>query len=157
MRKEEAVGYTAYLRIDGLAGDCADPDHRNWYAIDNFGHSLCSTQQRSGTASLSDFSFSKLADRSTPQLARAAAEGRYFKEAVLELRETDGEKARFMEIRFEKVRITNYSISGSPQQDVRAPYESFALGFERIEWIYASDPSQESRADWVNEAAATVH
>jgi len=157
MRKEKAVGYTAYLRIDGLAGDCIDPDHRHWYAVDGFGHSLSSPPQRSAAPALWDFSISKFCDRSTPQLARAAAEGRYFKEAVLELVQTDGAKARFMEIRFEKVRITNYSISGAPQQEVRAPYENFSLGFEKIEWAYFPDPAQESREEWVNEAAGTVN
>jgi len=150
------VGYAAYLRIEGLAGACVDPDHRHWYSVDGFGHTLVSPPQHSAAPSLSDFSISKLSDRSTPQLARAAAEGRYFKEAVLELRETGGAKAKFMEIRFTKVRITNYSLSGAPQQGARAPYENFALGFERIEWACFPDPDRESRAGWVNEAAGTA-
>jgi type VI secretion system Hcp family effector len=157
VRKEEAVGYTAYLKIDGLDGACLDPDHRHWYLIDGFVHSLSGPPAHSTAPSVSDFSISKLADRSTPQLARAAAQGRYFKEAVLELRETDGAKAKFMEIRFTKVRITSYSLSGAPQQEARAPYESFGLAFEKIEWACFPDPDQEGRADRVNEAAGTVN
>jgi type VI secretion system Hcp family effector len=156
VRKEKAVGYTAYLRIDGLAGACVEPDHRHWYSIEGFGQSLNSPSQPSAAPFVSDFNISKLSDRSTPQLARAAAEGRYFKEAVLELRETDGAKAKFMEIRFTKVRITNYSLSGTPGQDIRTPYEGFALGFEKIEWITFPDADLECRADWVNAAAGAV-
>jgi type VI secretion system Hcp family effector len=156
VRKEEAVGYTVYLKIDGLAGDCADPGHRGWYSLDGFGHSLSSPQQRSAAATASDFSVTKLCDRFTPQLARAAADGRYYKEAVIELFQTDGSKTPFMGFRLAKVRITNYSISGAPQGDVRAPYENFAIGFEKIEWVSFPGAAEESRTDWVNEAAGAA-
>jgi len=156
VRKEEAMAYTLHLKIEGIDADGGDAGHRGWMAIEGFGHNLCGATGRSAAPMVSDFSFTRVADRATPLLALAAAEGRYFKGAVLEMVEADGTKAKFMEIRLTRVRITNYSISGSPGTDLKAPYESLTIGFEKIEWVYVTGPGQECRADWINDAAMAV-
>ena len=53
--------------------------------------------------------------------------------------------------------MTNYNISGATGGPAKAPYENFALSFEKIEWVYVTGPSQECRTDWVNEAAMAVN
>src|SRR4051812_41607289 len=117
------MGYTLHLRIDGIDGDdCGG------MKLDGFGHSLSAGTGRSAARSVSDFSFSRICDRATPLLALAAAEGRYLRGAVLEMRRTDGDKAAFMEIRLSRVRVTNHGISGAPNGDAKAPYENFSLG-----------------------------
>lgn len=69
----------------------------------------------------------------------------------------EGAKAAFMQILLTRVRVTDCNISGaSSPGDVRAPYENFPLGFEKIEWVYITAPSQECRTDWVNDAAMAV-
>ena len=146
------MSYTLQLKIDGIAGD-----PRDGMTIEGFGHNLSAATGRSAAPLVSDFSFSRICDRATPLLALAAAEGRYFRGAVLELMRADGDKARFMEIRLTRVRVTNYNISGAPGGNVKAPYENFALGFEKIEWVYVTGPSQECRTGWVNEAAVAVN
>ncbi|HUR38944.1 MAG TPA: type VI secretion system tube protein Hcp [Planctomycetota bacterium] len=151
------MGYTIYLKIDGLAGDCADPGHRGWYVLDNFGQSLSCPPVRSEATYVTDLTLSKFCDRSTPQLAKAAAERRYFKEAVLELAPADGPQVGFLQIRLTKVRITSYSICGNRQGDVGAPYENLSIGFEKIEWVALPGTPEETRADWVNEAAMAVN
>jgi len=158
------MSYVAYLKLEGIAGDCADPARRGWMAIDSFSQNLVGPQERGGRTHLSDVAFNKLADRSTPLLARATAEARHFKEAVLELCTNEGSKPKFMEIRFENVRISNYAISGSPQSDTRTPYENFMLSFEKVEWLYfpnafASDGDKEAgvcKTAWPSDAKVTV-
>jgi len=130
------VSYQAYLKLEGIAGDCADPGHKDWMAVESFNQNVNGPQERGSRTSMSDVAVTRLADRATPLLARATAEGRYFKEAVLELCVTDGAKPKFLEIRLTNVRVTNYGISGSPQSDTRTPYESLMLGFDKIEWLY---------------------
>lgn len=130
------MGYLAYLKLEGIAGECADAGHRDWMAIDSFNQNVCGPQDRGGRTSMTDFAVARLSDRATPHLARAAAEGRHFKESVLELCIPDGAKTKFMEIRLTNVRITSYGISGAPQNDARTPYENMMLQFDRIEWIY---------------------
>jgi type VI secretion system secreted protein Hcp len=146
------MAYTLQLKIDGIEGD-----QRDGMMLEGFGHNVSAGTGRSAAPMVSDFSFSRICDRATPLLALAAAEGRYFKGAVLELARSDGDKAKFMEIRLTRVRVTNHNISGAPGGDVKAPYENFALGFEKIEWVYITGPSKECRAEWVNEAAVAVH
>lgn len=152
------MGYNTYLKLDGLAGDCAEEAHRGWMTLDSFTHSVCGQQPGGGQVSLSDLSVSKLCDRSTPLLARAAAEGRRFKEARIQLCRTDADKAVFMELRLSQVRVTMHSISGGPQGDLKTPFESLSLGFDKIEWFYypgAFEPKAEPevKAGWSSQAA----
>lgn len=154
------MSYLAYLKLEGIAGECADPGHRDWMAIDSFNQNVCGPQDRGGRTSMTDVAVARLADRATPHLARAAADGRHFKEAVLELCIPNGAKTKFMEIRLANVRITNYGISGQPQSDARTPYENMMLQFDKIEWIYypnafIEDRERESvvcRAGWSADA-----
>ena len=154
------MSYSAYLRLEGIAGECADAAHKDWMTIDSFSQSLAGPQERGGRTNLSDFALNKLVDRSTPLLARATAEGRHFKEAVLELCTHEGSKAKFLEIRFTNVRISAYGFSGAPQADARTPYENLSLHFEKIEWLYfpnAFVPGREKepavfKADWATDA-----
>ena len=146
------MSYTLQLKIDGIEGD-----QRDGMSLEGFGHNITAAGGRSAAPMISDFSFSRFCDRATPLLALAAAEGRYFKEAVLELARADGDQAKFLEIRLTRVRVTNYNISGATGGPAKEPYENFALGFEKIEWVYVTGPSQECRTDWVNEAAVAVN
>ena len=150
------MSYIAYLKIDGIDGDCSDAAHRGWMLLDSFNQNVCGPQERGGRTTLSEFALTKLSDASTPQLARATAEGRHFQEAVVELCLIGDTKQKFMEIRMTNARILSYGLSGSPQSDARTPYENMMIQFEKVEWLYfpnafAPDPPKEPvvcRADW---------
>jgi type VI secretion system Hcp family effector len=154
------VSYLAYLKLEGIAGECSEPGRRDWMAIDTFNQNVCGPQDRGGRPSISDFALARLADRATPHLARAAAEGRHFKEAIVELCVRNGANTKFMQFRMTNVRITSYGISGCPQNDVRTPYENMMLGFDKIEWAYfpnafTATPEEESdacRTSWSADA-----
>jgi type VI secretion system secreted protein Hcp len=154
------MSYLAWLKLDGIAGECADAGHKGWMAIDSFNQNVCGPQERGGRTTMTDFAIARLADRATPQLARAAADGRPIEKAVLELCVPDGAKAKFMEFRLTNVRITSYGISGAPQNDARTPYENMMLQFDKVEWLYfpnafAPEPAAEPavcRADWTSDA-----
>jgi len=158
------MSYLAWLKLEGIAGEGTDAGHKGWMAIDSFNQNVCGPQERSGRTTMTDFAIARLADRATPLLARAAADSRHFKEAVLELCLPDGEKAKYMEIRLTNVRITSYGLSGAPQNDARTPYENMMLSFEKVEWLYfpnafAADPAKESvvcRADWSSDTRTVL-
>ncbi|HZE97015.1 MAG TPA: type VI secretion system tube protein Hcp [Planctomycetota bacterium] len=158
------MGYTTYLKIDGIAGECTEQAHHGWMAIDSFSHSVCAPPPRGGPVNMTDLSICKFADRTMPLLARAAAEGRMFQFATIELCQTDARKSKFMEIRLSQVRVTMHSLSGSPQGDVRTPYENLTLGFDKIEWFYypgafetGSGKADEVRAGWCTESAMAIN
>jgi len=153
------MSYATYLHLDGILGECAEEAHRGWLTVDSFSHSVSNPPQGSGTF-LGDLSIARFVDRATPLLARATAEGRLFREVRLELCRTDGSRARFMEIRLSKARLTMHSLSGSPQADVRTPFESVNLTYEKIEWLYfpaafepAPEAAAEVRAGWSGQTA----
>ena len=133
------MSYIAYLKIEGIAGECSDAAHRGWMLLDSFNQNVNGPQERGGRTTMSEFALSKLADASTPQLARATAEGRHFKEAVVELCLPGGDKQKFMEIRMSNARILSYGLSGAPQSDTRTPFENMLIQFEKIEWLYYPD------------------
>jgi len=153
------MGYNTYLHLEGIPGECAEEAHRGWLTVDSFSHSVSNPAQGNG-AFLRDLSVARYVDRATPLIARATAEGRLFREARLELCRSDGTRARFMEIRLGKVRLTMHSLSVSPQADVRTPFESLNLSYEKIEWLYfpsAFEPAPEAagevRAGWSGQTA----
>jgi type VI secretion system secreted protein Hcp len=153
------MGYATYLKLDGLVGDCAEEAHRGWVFVDSFNHTL-SHDGRGGQVHLGEMSIAKCVDRATPLLARAAAEGRLFRQACLEFCQTEGARSKFMEIRLEGVRVTMHSLSGGSPGDTRTPFENASLGFEKIEWSYypsAFEPKAgtavEVRAGWDAPAA----
>ena len=144
------MGYSTYLKIEGLVGDCAEEAHRGWIAVDSFSHAVTGQPMTQGAPHLGELSIAKLVDRTTPLFARATAEGRLYKEAVLELCRTDGSRARFMALKMSNVRLGMHSLAGGTQGDLRTPYENLALTFEKIEWLYypsAFEPKAESEAE----------
>jgi type VI secretion system secreted protein Hcp len=130
------VSCQIYLKLEGIAGDCTDGSHKDWMVLESFNQNVNGPRDRGGCAAMTDLAVTKLSDRATPLLARATAEGRHFKEAVLELCVPDGAKPKFLEIRLTNVRVTSYGIAGSLQSDTRTPYETLMLGFDKVEWLY---------------------
>lgn len=144
------MGYVSYLKVDGIAGDCAEEGHRGWIPVDSFSHTLSGQSAPTGEVHLGEMQISKFVDRTTPLFARATAEGREFREAVLELCRTDGTRARFMALKLTKVRVSMHSMAGGPQGDMKTPYENLSLMFEKIEWLYypaAFEPKAEADSE----------
>ena len=130
------MGYQIYLKLDGIAGECANPTHKDWILIDTFSQNVAGPDRRGGAAILSELSITRMADRATPLLAQATAEGRHFREAVFELCMPDGALTKYMEVRLTNVTPTNFTISASSPGDGKTPFESLMLRFEKVEWLY---------------------
>jgi type VI secretion system secreted protein Hcp len=93
----------AYLQIDGIKGESQDDKHKDW--IEATGISWGVHQPKSATAStggghtaeraeLSEISFSKLTDLSSPILLQTCAMGKTIPKAKIELFRADGSGAR---------------------------------------------------------------
>lgn len=152
------MSYLAYLKLEGIVGECSDEGHAGWMPLESFNQNLSGPHEQGGRTSMTDLALTRLADQATPQLARATAEGRHFKEAILELCIPDGAKTKYMEIRLTNVRITNYGISGAPQNDSRTPYENLMLSFQKIEWLYFPDAfgAAPGKAERISRAAWAI-
>lgn len=149
------MGYSTYLKIDGVDGECTDEGQQGWMIIDSFSHTVTGPQPRGG-ASLTELQICRFADRATPLLALAAAEGRPYRSAVIRMTRTDGARDRMMELKLSNVTLTMHSMSGGPQGDLKAPYENMSLRFDKIEWVYYTTPSTTVKTGFSSDAVASV-
>lgn len=105
-----------YLQIDGIKGESQDDKHKDWIEVTGIHWGI--HQPRSATAStggghtaerveISEISFSKLADLSSPILAQTCAMGKTIPKAKVEFFRADGDGARvrYFEIELENVLI----------------------------------------------------
>jgi type VI secretion system secreted protein Hcp len=135
----------AYLQIDGIKGESLDDQHKDWIEVTGIHWGI--HQPRSATAStggghtaeraeLSDISFSKLADLSSPILAQTCAMGKTIPKAKIEFFRADGNgtRVKYFEVDLENVLIgmVNPHMGGS------APYltETVNLKYSKIKWKY---------------------
>jgi len=135
-----------YLQIDGIKGESQDDKHKDWIEVTGIHWGI--HQPRSATAStggghtaerveISEISFSKLADLSSPILAQTCAMGRTIPKAKVEFFRADGDGARvkYFEIELENVLIgmVNPHLGG----DDSYLSETINLKFSKIKWKYS--------------------
>lgn len=135
----------AYLQIDGIKGESADSAHPGW--IEAPGISWGVHQPKSATAStggghtaeraeLSEISFSKLADLSTPILLQTCACGKTIPKAKIELFRADGNgtRVKYFEIELENVLIGMVKPHLGGADSILA--ENVNLKYSKIKWRY---------------------
>ncbi|UGQ48876.1 Hcp family type VI secretion system effector [Massilia endophytica] len=133
-----------YLHIEGIRGESRDDRHKDWIECESVGWSI--SQPRSATAStggghtaeraeLSEISFVKLADLSSPILAQTCAAGRTIPKARIEFMRADGqgERIKYYEIELENVLIGHVAPSVGAGKIM---YENVALKFSKVRWKY---------------------
>jgi len=140
----------AYMKIDGIEGECADRKHQGWIEIQDF--DFCVAQKVSKTASsaggasagladFSEFTITKLLDQSSPLLAQACAQGRHIDSILIELWRAD--KVKYM-----TYRLTNCIIStvSTHSEDGEFPEEEVALNAGRFEIVYTQQSKSKGLA-----------
>ena len=133
-----------YLQIDGIKGESADSTHKDWIECESVSWSL--SQPRSATSStagghtaeraeLSDISFTKLADMSSPLLAQNCASGKTLPKAKFEFWRADGqgERVKYYEIELENVLVGHVAPSVGAGHIMA---EVVALKFSKVKWKY---------------------
>lgn len=133
----------AYVQIDGIKGESADSAHVGWIECDKVNWSI--TQPRSATAStagghtaeraeLSDITFDKICDISSPVLAQYCASGRTIPKVRIELFRADGDghRVKYYEIELEHVIIAHIAqgVSAGGMMD------HVGLKYAKVKWRY---------------------
>src|SRR5882757_4018800 len=121
------MGFNTYFKIDGVDGDCTEEGQQGWMVVDQFNHTVCGPQPRGGAPVLNDLQICRFADRSTPLLALATAEGRLYRSAIVRMVRTEGTRERLMELKLSNVTLTMHSLAGAQAGDIKAPYENLSL------------------------------
>ncbi len=135
----------SYMKIDGIEGESTDQKHPGW--IEVLDYDFCIAQKVSRCAStaggasaeradFSEFTITKMLDKSSPLLAQACAEGRHINSIVIEL-------WRAGKVKYMAYQLTNCMISSvSTYGDDGFPEENIALNVGRFEIVY----TQQSRS-----------
>jgi len=133
----------AYLRFDGIKGESQDHGHKEWIEISGVRWAI--QQPKSATAStagghtaeraeLSEVSFEKLCDLSSPILMQTCAMGKTIPKATFEFMRADGDgnPIKYFEIELENILIGTIS----PILGAGLLQESIGLKFSQVRWRY---------------------
>jgi type VI secretion system secreted protein Hcp len=134
-----------YLQIEGIKGESQDDKHKDWIEVTGVHWGI--HQPRSATTStagghtserieMSDISFSKLADLSSPVLAQNCAAGRTIPKAKFEFYRADGNGTR---VKYFEVELSNVLIGMvKPHLGGDQSYlcETVNLKYSRVRWTY---------------------
>ena len=131
----------AYLKIDGIDGESNDAALP--CSIEITGHSFDVMSPPifrrggggTGKVSMSDLSFTKRIDKSSPQLMLACAKGKHFPSADLHLRTSGDTPRTYLKIKMTDILVSSYAQTGDDSGD-DLPMESISLNFTKIEFTF---------------------
>jgi type VI protein secretion system component Hcp len=135
------------MKVDGIEAGATEGVRRGWAPVLSASQSV---QNGGANQPFQYLNLMRVADRSTPVLAKAAAEGRHVREAMVEFVSKDA----VFRLRLLDVKVQNLSISGGPQAPEAMPMESLAFEAQRAEWVLTPDKGREVKTSWPPEGAA---
>lgn len=141
------MAFDGFIKFSEIEGESSDAKHKGWIEISDCNmeilQTISTTASSSGGASaeradFSDFSFTKLMDKASPQLALACANGKHFKTVVVELCRAGTEKLKFMEIKLSHALISAIAMNAGGE----FPTETILLNYATIHWTYTQQTRQ---------------
>lgn len=134
----------AYLQIESIKGESQDSKHKDWIEIFsvqwNVHQPRASTVSTAGghtngKAELSEISFKKLADLSSPILQQTCAMGKTIPKAKFEFMRADGngEPVKYYTVELENVMVSSVSPSTGEGGVIT---ERVSLAYSKIKWGY---------------------
>lgn len=133
----------AYLQIDGIKGESAGSKHKEWIEVSNVdwhvhqprAMAISSSGHTAGRAEISEISFKKLADLSSPLLQQTCAAGKRIPKAKFEFMRADGngEPIKYYSVELENVMVSSVNPSTG---DGGILTERVSLAFSKIKWNY---------------------
>ena len=146
------MAFDAFLKVDGVPGESQDDAHKEWIEILDYNHeitqpaSACASSAGGATAERchhNDFTVTHFLDKATPKLLEACCKGTHIKEVIIELCRAGGDKVKYMEIKLEKVIVSNVRPVGNPKDVHGFPVETVSFNYGTISWTY----TQQKRDD----------
>jgi len=135
-----AVDY--FLKLDGIDGESKDSKHSGEIDLESFSWGETQTGSHAfgggggaGKVQMQDFHFVMKANKSSPKLLLACAEGEHIKKAVLTCRKAGKEQQEFLKITMSDLLVSSFQISGSSHGD-EVPTDQVSLNFSKIEYEY---------------------
>jgi len=132
----------AYMKFDGIDGECVAKGHEKWCELGTFSQHLFKTgagktgvARQEGTIQLEDVQCSKLLDKSSPKIIEAVCLGKIFPKVEIHVLTTGVNSGRepYLKYELKNVMVTSHTISGHDQD---RPGENYSLNFEEYKLIY---------------------
>ena len=138
------MAHDAYLQLDGVKGESADERHKNWIEVFSVTGSVHQPRAvaistagglTTGRAELSNISFKKLADLSSPVLKQHSAMGKTLPKAVFEFMraDSDGKPITYYRVTLENVMVSGITFDSSNGGIIT---EQVHLAYSKIKWEY---------------------
>lgn len=141
-----AVDY--FLKIDGVDGESGDHKHKaeieleSWsWGETNAGTGRSGGGSGAGKVSMQDFHFVMKANKASPKLMLACANGEHIKKAILTCRKAGKEQQEFLKVTLSDLLVSSYQTGGSGHSDI-IPTDQISMNFAKIEFEY-----KEQKAD----------
>ena len=135
-----AVDY--FLKIDGIDGESKDSKHSGEIDLESFSWGETQTGSHAfgggggaGKVQMQDFHFVMKANKASPKLMLACAEGEHLKKGVLTCRKAGKEQQEFLKIILSDVLVSSYHTGGSGSGGV-VPTDQISLNYAKIEYEY---------------------
>lgn len=134
----------AYIKFDGVDGECIDKDHKGWSDLSSVsqvmhkpGAGATGQTRRRGDVIVEDLQCTKEFDKASPKLAESICNGKIFPKVEIHFTAsvTDGGRVTYLAYELKNVMVSSYSVSGHGQSD-SVPSDSFSLNFEEIKVTY---------------------
>lgn len=134
----------AYIKFDGIDGECLDKDHKKWIDLESVGQSLSrpgggatGAARARGDVIFEDLQCTKLLDKSSPKISEAVAKGKVFPKVEIQFTTSMADQGRTTYLAYElkNVLVTSYGFNGMGQSEQK-PMESFSLNFEELKMTY---------------------
>jgi type VI secretion system secreted protein Hcp len=138
-----AVDY--FLKIDGIDGEAQDKTHKNEIQIESwsFGETNKGTMGAgggggAGKVQMGDFHFVMSANKASPKLFLACANGEHIKKAVLTCRKAGKDQQEYLKWTFSDVLVSSFQTGGTEV----VPTEQISINFTEAQIDY-----KEQKAD----------
>jgi type VI secretion system secreted protein Hcp len=155
----------AFLKFDGIDGECKDKDHKEWIEINslNFGAAReitgAGSTRSAGPAKFKDISVSKWIDKSSPILMQSVCAGRVFPKVEIDVTaasyDQTSSNTTYITYTLENVLISSFN-NGSGSSGESIPVDQFSLNFTKIEIDYSSVDDSTGEASFSTNVSCIV-
>jgi type VI secretion system Hcp family effector len=129
-----------FLRLDGIPGECADQQHREWIEAVSFRLAASVATPPEGLAGaaraqVEELRIGKAVDAASPRLLEACLAGRHIKEAVVEVMRLPT-RIKYLEYRFSDVFVVAVGLDIGGDEAVSTELEQVRLSFGKVRMTY---------------------
>jgi type VI secretion system secreted protein Hcp len=132
-----------FLKIDDVKGESTDAKHKGEIELLSWSWGLTrSATAQAGKASVQEVRFTKVVDKSTPNLIKLCCSGKPIKQAVLCVRSEGVKPLEYLKVTLEDAMVSAYT-TGAANPTEALPTDSFSLTFTRVKVEYTPQSAGE--------------